>query len=55
MVVTWLHFGEILVETVILQIFSLKNFDMFFQGQILFWPYLRNGWSQEMIDIYIEL
>ena len=25
--------------------FSLKNSDVFFQGQTLFWPYLRNGWS----------
>ena len=25
--------------------FSLKNLDVFFQGQTLFWPYLRNGWS----------
>ena len=24
---------------------SLKISDMFFQGQTLFWPYLRNGWS----------
>ena len=25
--------------------FSLKISDVFFQGQTLFWPYLRNGWS----------
>ena len=25
--------------------FSLKISDLFFQGQTLFWPYLRNGWS----------
>ena len=25
--------------------FSLKNSDVLFQGQTLFWPYLRNGWS----------
>ena len=25
--------------------FSLKIWDVFFQGQTLFWPYLRNGWS----------
>ena len=25
--------------------FSLKILDVFFQGQTLFWPYLRNGWS----------
>ena len=25
--------------------FSLKNSDVFFQGQTLFWSYLRNGWS----------
>ena len=25
--------------------FSLENSDVFFQGQTLFWPYLRNGWS----------
>ena len=25
--------------------FSLKVSDMFFQGQTLFWPYLRNSWS----------
>ena len=25
--------------------FSLKNSDVFFQGQTLFWPYLINGWS----------
>ena len=24
---------------------SLKNLDVFFQGQTLIWPYLRNGWS----------
>ena len=25
--------------------FSIKISDVFFQGQTLFWPYLRNGWS----------
>ena len=25
--------------------FSLKNSDVYFQGQTLFWPYLRNAWS----------
>ena len=25
--------------------FSFKISDVFFQGQTLFWPYLRNGWS----------
>ena len=25
--------------------FSLKISDVFLQGQTLFWPYLRNGWS----------
>ena len=25
--------------------FALKISDVFFQGQTLFWPYLRNGWS----------
>ena len=25
--------------------FSLKISDVFFQGQTLFWPYRRNGWS----------
>ena len=25
--------------------FSLNISDVFFQGQTLFWPYLRNGWS----------
>ena len=24
---------------------SLKKSDVFFQGQTLFWPYLRNGWA----------
>ena len=41
MVITRLDFGEVLLETV-WQIF-FKNFGCLFQG--LFWPYLRNDWS----------
>ena len=45
MVIFWLDFGEIVLETVIFGKFSLKIWDVFFQGQILFWPFVRNGWS----------
>ena len=43
MVITWLDFGEILLKTVILANLKKKKMDVFFQGQTLFWPYLRNG------------
>ena len=39
MVITWWDFWEVLLETVIF----FKNFGCVFQGQTLFWPYLRNG------------
>ena len=45
MVVTWLYLGELLLETVILGNFFFLNLDVFFQGRTLFWPYLRNDWS----------
>ena len=35
-------FGEVLLETFFGN-FSLKISEVFFQGQTLFWPYLRNG------------
>ena len=41
--ITWLDFGEILLY--FFSGFSLKISDVFFQGQPLFWTYLRNGWS----------
>ena len=43
-VITWLDFGEVLWETLILAN-CLKKFWCVFQGQTLFWSYLRNGWS----------
>ena len=45
MVITWLDFGGILFETFFLPIFASKILDVFFQGQTLYWTYLRNGWS----------
>ena len=41
MVTTWLDFGGIVSET----LFSSKISDVFYQGQTLYWTYLRNGWS----------
>ena len=41
MVITWLDFGE----NCYFGKSSFKISDVFFQGQTLFWPYLRNGWS----------
>ena len=43
--ITWLDFGEILLETLFFAKFSLKISDVFFLGQTLYWTYLRNGWS----------
>ena len=40
MAITWLDFGEIMLKTVI-----LTNFRMCFFKVKLFWPYLRNDWS----------
>ena len=37
----WIHS----VENCYFGKFSLKISDVFFQGQTLFWPYLRNSWS----------
>ena len=45
MVITWLDFGGIPLETRVLPNFRKKNLDVFFQGQTLYWTYLRNGWS----------
>ena len=45
MLSTWLDFGGILLETLFFVKFSLKISDVFFQGQTLYWTYLRNGWS----------
>ena len=42
--ITWLDFGGILLETFFAK-FSLKILDVFFQGQTLYWTYLKNGWS----------
>ena len=39
------NFVENSVENCYFGKFSLKISDVFFQGQTLFWPYLRNGWS----------
>ena len=38
-------FGGILLETLFFAKFSSKILDVFFQGQTLYWTYLRNGWS----------
>ena len=40
MLITWLAFGVIFF----CQIF-FKNFGWVFQGQTVYWTYLRNGWS----------
>ena len=45
MVITWLDFWRNYVENCYFGTFSLKFSVVFFQGQTLFWPYLRNGWS----------
>ena len=29
----------------LVMVITWLDFDVFFQGQTLFWPYLRNGWS----------
>ena len=44
MLITWVDFEGILLETFFTK-FSLKFLDVFFQGQTLYWTYLRNGWS----------
>ena len=44
MVITWLDFGEILLKTYFGKFF-LKILNVFFHCQTLFWPYLRNCWS----------
>ena len=45
MLTTWLDFGGILVKTLFFAKLSLKISDVSFQGQTLYWTYLRNGWS----------
>ena len=45
MFITWLDFEEILLKTFLFGKFSLKNLDVFFQGQTLFWINHTNGWS----------
>ena len=45
MLITWLDFRGILLETFFFAKFSLNISDVFFQGQTLYWTYLRNGWS----------
>ena len=45
MLITWLDFGAILLETFILPNFLWKFQMCFFQGQTLYWTYLRTGWS----------
>ena len=45
MVINRLDFGGILFETLFLPNFLRKILDVFFQGQTLYWTYLRNGWS----------
>ena len=45
MVITWLDFWRSSVGNCYFSKFSLKMMDVFFQGQTLFWPYLRNGCS----------
>ena len=45
MFITWLDFGGILEEILFFAKFSSKISDVFFQGQTLYWAYLRNGWS----------
>ena len=44
MFITWLDFGEILLNLLFWQIF-FKNFGCVFSRSKLFLPYLRNGWS----------
>ena len=45
MPITWLDFGWILLETLFFFAkFSLKISDVFFQGQTLYWTFLRYGW-----------
>ena len=43
MLITWLDFGEIILETFFGYRFFPKISDVFFQGQTLSCPYLRNG------------
>ena len=45
LVITWLDYGNNLSKIIIFGKFCLKISDVFFQGQKLFWPYLRNGCS----------
>ena len=45
MLSTWLDFEGILLETLFLSNFLWKFRMCFFQGQTLYWTYLRNGWS----------
>ena len=55
MVITILDFAEVLLETVILANVLFKNLDVFFQGQTLCWPYLRNGcsdWCEMKKEVY---
>ena len=40
LLITWLDFGGILLESLFCQIFWCV-----FHGQTLYWPYLRNSWS----------
>ena len=45
MLITWLDFGEILLEIwgVGRAIFFIKISNVFLEGQTFYWPYLRNG------------
>ena len=44
MLLTWLNFGGILLEK-FYWLFFFKILDVFYRGQPLYWPYLRNDWS----------
>ena len=45
MLITWLDFIVILLETHFFCQIFFEILDVFFQGKTLYWTYLRNGWS----------
>ena len=45
MLITWLDFERNSVRKYFFGKFSSKISDVFFQGQTLYWTYIRNGWS----------
>ena len=52
--VTWLDFGEFLLETFYFGKVSLQISDVFFQGQTLFRPYLWNDWCETKGSALVE-